>query len=200
MGLFVLTTGGGFCCWQQTSCRPPVMNLNLTDKWMKCLKSEQATNPDAGKEDSVLNLGITMIPVCVCCLINTHEYTDRRRHTLTSTHICSQFNQTGGLWPVWGSVALHYNLYYYKNIFIKWGFIVMIIQNNLLQYPWVLAVHALEKQPVRGGNFRMCPKLIQSLKGNSLELQVCCQFYQHDGFQFWLDVCYWDVENIATLA
>ena len=35
----------------------------------ECLKSEQATNPDAGKEGSVLNLGITMIPVCVCVCV-----------------------------------------------------------------------------------------------------------------------------------
>lgn len=32
--LLFLTKGGGWCFWRQTNCRLPVMNLNLTDKWM----------------------------------------------------------------------------------------------------------------------------------------------------------------------
>lgn len=68
-----------------------VMNLNLTDKWMKCLKSEQATNPDGGKDGSVLNLGITIIPVCVCV---------SDKHTYTHVALCSPFNQSGGCIPL----------------------------------------------------------------------------------------------------
>lgn len=46
----------------------------------ECLKSEQATNPEAGKEGSALNLGITMIPVCVCSLVNTQTETEAIKH------------------------------------------------------------------------------------------------------------------------
>lgn len=50
------------------------------------LKSEQATNPEAGKEGSILNLGITVIPVCVCvcmcCLVNTQTETEAITQTL----------------------------------------------------------------------------------------------------------------------
>lgn len=51
----------------------------------ECLKSEQATNPDAGKEGSVLNLGITMIPVCVraSSLLNTQKHSDTARRYQT---------------------------------------------------------------------------------------------------------------------
>lgn len=59
----------------------------------ECLKSEQAANPDAGKEGSVLNLGIIMIPGCVFVLANKHKCAHRHTHTLigtlTSIHECT---------------------------------------------------------------------------------------------------------------
>lgn len=61
----------------------------------ECLKSEQAANPDAGKEGSVLNLGIIMIPECVFVLANKHKCAHRLTHThtiigtLTNIHECT---------------------------------------------------------------------------------------------------------------
>lgn len=45
------------------------------------LKSEQDTNPEAGKEGSILNLGITMIPVCVLPGKHTNRDRSHRAHT-----------------------------------------------------------------------------------------------------------------------
>lgn len=81
----------------------------------ECLKSEQAANPDAGKEGSVLNLGIIMIPGCVFVLANKHKcahrltntHNDRHTHQHTRMHIrtlpialCFQFKQSEASGPV----------------------------------------------------------------------------------------------------